>query len=52
MNIKSLKADVFIVTVPTPIDGFKQPILEPLKAASITIGKCLKENFLNIINLK
>ena len=31
-------SDVFIVTVPTPIDRFKKPILEPLKSASITIG--------------
>src|SRR5438445_3785508 len=30
--------DVFIVTVPTPIDGFKRPDLSPLEAASRSIG--------------
>jgi len=34
--------DFHIVTVPTPIDASKQPNLEPLKAASTTIGKALK----------
>ncbi len=33
---------VFIVTVPTPIDGHKQPDLTPLLKASETIGKVLK----------
>ena len=28
------KADVFIVTVPTPIDSFKKPDLNPIKKAS------------------
>ena len=36
-------ANVFIVTVPTPIDEFKQPQLEPLIRASETIGKVLKK---------
>ena len=36
------KADVFIVTVPTPIDGFKNPDLNPLKKASSTVAKALK----------
>ncbi len=40
----SLKnADVFIVTVPTPIDSAKRPDLLPLKQASATVGKALKE---------
>ena len=39
-------SDVFIVTVPTPIDSLKEPDLEPLKSASICIGKCLKSNSL------
>ena len=36
------QADVFIITVPTPIDTFKKPNLEPLKRASITVAKALK----------
>jgi UDP-N-acetyl-D-galactosamine dehydrogenase len=35
-------ADFHIVTVPTPIDASKQPDLEPLKGASVTIGRSLK----------
>lgn len=35
--------NVFIVTVPTPIDAHKQPDLRPLLAASQTIGKLLKK---------
>ncbi|NLY26619.1 MAG: Vi polysaccharide biosynthesis UDP-N-acetylglucosamine C-6 dehydrogenase TviB [Alcaligenaceae bacterium] len=35
-------ANVFIVTVPTPIDAYKQPDLTPLIRASETIGKVLK----------
>jgi len=34
-------ADVFIVTVPTPIDGAKRPDLTPLENASSTIGRAL-----------
>ena len=34
--------DVFIVTVPTPIDDFKRPDFGPLKAASQTIGAQMK----------
>lgn len=34
--------NVFIVTVPTPIDEYKQPDLTPLFKASETIGKVLK----------
>ena len=36
-------ADVFIVTVPTPIDNAKRPNLNPLKQASATVGRALKE---------
>lgn len=36
------KANIFIVTVPTPIDEFKKPDLTPLIKASETVGKVLK----------
>ena len=32
----------FVVTVPTPIDGSKQPNLNPLRSASRTVGQVLK----------
>lgn len=35
--------DVFIVTVPTPIDKNKRPDLKPLLKASETVGKALKK---------
>lgn len=35
--------NVFIVTVPTPIDEFKRPDLTPLIKASETVGKVLKK---------
>jgi UDP-N-acetyl-D-galactosamine dehydrogenase len=35
-------ADVFIVTVPTPVDSSKRPDLSPLKRASTTVGEALK----------
>jgi UDP-N-acetyl-D-galactosamine dehydrogenase len=34
--------DVFIVTVPTPIDAAKRPDLGPLQAASRTIGRAIR----------
>ena len=37
------RANVYIVTVPTPIDDFKQPDLTPLIRASETIGRVLKK---------
>ena len=37
------KCDIFIVTVPTPINQFKAPDLEPLLKASEMIGKVLKK---------
>lgn len=35
--------NVFVVTVPTPIDQFKAPNLGPLKSASQALGKVLKK---------
>ena len=35
--------DVYIVTVPTPIDEYKRPDLTPLVKASETIGAVLKK---------
>lgn len=35
------KCNVYIITVPTPIDEFKRPDLSPLLVASKTIGKLL-----------
>ena len=43
-NINDLvDCNVFIVTVPTPIDRFKKPDLIPLIAASKTVGKVLRK---------
>ena len=43
-SLSDLKAcNVFIVTVPTPINEHKQPDLTPLIKASETIGKILKQ---------
>ena len=43
-KLEDLKAcNVFIVTVPTPIDEHKQPDLTPLIKASESIGKVLKK---------
>lgn len=36
------QADVFIVTVPTPIDNVRRPDLKPLKKASKAVGLALK----------
>lgn len=36
-------ATVYIVTVPTPIDDYKQPDLTPLQKASETLGKVIKK---------
>ena len=36
--------NIFIVTVPTPIDKYKKPDLTPLISASKTVGKALKKN--------
>ncbi len=37
------EADVFLVTVPTPIDSAKKPDFSPLEEASRTVGKALKD---------
>ena len=43
-NLADLKdCNFFIVTVPTPIDEFKQPDLTPLVKASTSIGKVLNK---------
>lgn len=43
-NIEDLKnCDIFIVTVPTPINQFKAPDLAPLIKASEMIGKAMKK---------
>ena len=36
--------NIYIVTVPTPIDKYKRPDLTPLEKASETIGKILKKD--------
>ncbi|WP_293483330.1 nucleotide sugar dehydrogenase [Phenylobacterium sp.] len=38
-----LGANVFIVTVPTPIDGHKRPDLSALMAASRTVGSAIRQ---------
>jgi UDP-N-acetyl-D-galactosamine dehydrogenase len=38
------RCQVFIVTVPTPIDEYKRPDLTPLVKASESVGKVLKKN--------
>ena len=46
---KNLKlANCYIITVPTPIDKFKKPNLEPLLKASKIISKVIKQNDLII----
>src|SRR5512138_47943 len=43
-NLKDLRqCQVFIVTVPTPIDGYKRPDLKPIESASQLIGQVLKK---------
>jgi UDP-N-acetyl-D-glucosamine/UDP-N-acetyl-D-galactosamine dehydrogenase len=37
------KVNIFIVTVPTPVDAFKRPDLTPLIKASESVGKVLKK---------
>ena len=36
--------NIFIITVPTPIDKYKKPDLTPLLSASRTVGEFLKKN--------
>ena len=48
-NVDDLKiANCYIITVPTPIDKFKKPNLEPLLRASETIGNIIKKKDLII----
>lgn len=43
-NVEDLKeVEIYIVTVPTPIDKFKQPDLTPLLKATETVGSVLSE---------
>ena len=43
-NINDIKeCNIFIVTVPTPIDEFKTPDLNPLRGASKMLGETLKK---------
>src|SRR5256886_8342525 len=42
------RCQVFIVTVPTPIDGYKRPDLGPLMRASESVGAVLRSGFLMI----
>ena len=43
-NLEDIKdSNVYIITVPTPIDNHKTPDLTPLKKASETVGKVLKK---------
>jgi len=44
-NVEDIKGcNIYIVTVPTPIDKNKRPDLTPLIKASETVGKVLKKN--------
>lgn len=44
-EIECLKnANVYIITVPTPVDRHNRPDLSALLKASETVGKCLKKN--------
>ena len=43
------KADVYIITVPTPINKENQPLLIPLQKACETVGSVLKKNDVIII---
>ncbi|MCZ8068845.1 MAG: nucleotide sugar dehydrogenase [Bacteroidota bacterium] len=43
-NIDDLKSvNVYIVTVPTPVDEYRKPDLRPLESASKTVGSALKK---------
>ena len=43
-----VNCNIFIITVPTPIDEYKKPNLVPLITASQTVGKFLKKDDLAI----
>ncbi len=38
------KANIYIITVPTPIDDYKNPNLQPLLSASRTVGEVLEKD--------
>ena len=46
---KISKADIFIITVPTPIKKNKEPNLNPLKSATRTVAKFLKKGSIVIV---
>ncbi|MDB2564321.1 nucleotide sugar dehydrogenase [Amylibacter sp.] len=46
--INLAECDIFIITVPTPINEFKSPDLTPLKNASRSVGKVIKKGALVI----
>ncbi|WP_299548843.1 nucleotide sugar dehydrogenase [Seonamhaeicola sp.] len=43
-----ITANIYIITVPTPIDSFKQPDLKPIKNASELVGKYISKGDLVI----
>lgn len=44
-NLEDIRnCNIYIITVPTPIDRYKKPDLTPLYKASETVGKVLKQN--------
>jgi len=44
-DIEDIKScNIYIVTVPTPINEYKQPDLSPLEKASALLGKVIKQN--------
>lgn len=48
-NVDDIKnCNIYIITVPTPIDEFKAPDLKALVSASAMVGKCLKKDDLVI----
>lgn len=47
-----ISADVYIVTVPTPIDSSKRPNLSPLEKATHSVGLALKERINTSPNYK
>lgn len=47
--IQMKEANVYIITAPTPINKYNQPVLTPLQKASETVGKFLKKEDVVII---
>jgi UDP-N-acetyl-D-galactosamine dehydrogenase len=44
-NINEIQgANIYIITVPTPVDKYNRPDLRPLYSSSETVGKVLKKN--------